>query len=273
MQSEIHIKPAHGWRSLKLQEIWQYRELLYLFTLRDVKARYKQTILGPAWAIIQPFMAMVIFSIIFGGLAEIPSNGIPYPIFSFTAMVPWTLFVTSLQNGTQSVWVNSALLRKVYFPRMIFPISSSVSALFDFLIAFAILLGMTLVFGYYPTIKILWIPVFTLLTMATALAASLWFAPLLVLVRDMQLLIIYIVQAWMYISPVVYPLELVPDEWRAVYLMNPMATVIEGFRWAMLDVGEAPEPLSLLGVGVMLLVMISGAFYFKRMEKVFADAS
>jgi len=226
-----YIRPSQGWVSLKLDELWEYRELLYFLTWRDIKVRYKQTLLGAAWAIIQPLFTMVVFSLFFGRLAGIPSDGIPYPIFSFAALVPWSFFSTGLSNSSNSLVGSANLLKKVYFPRLAIPISTVLSGVIDFALAFVVLLGMMLFYGMTPTLNIVWLPLLLLLALITSLGVGLWLSALNVQFRDVRYTIPFITQAWMFITPIVYPSSLLPEPWRTLYGINPMAGVVEGFRW------------------------------------------
>ncbi len=264
------ITPSRGWVSLKLRELWEYRELLYFLTWRDVKVRYKQTALGAAWAVIQPFMTMVAFSLFFGQLAKIPSDGVPYPIFSFTALLPWSFFAYALGQSSNSLVGSANLISKVYFPRLVIPISSVLSGALDFAIAFVVLLGMMLYFGIAPTAAVVLLPVFLLLALVTALGVGLWLSALNVEYRDVRYTVPFLTQFWLFATPVAYPSSLLSEPWRTLYGLNPMVGVVEGFRWAML--GTAP-PGPMLGVSAVVSValLISGAFYFRRMERTFAD--
>ncbi|MFB3765646.1 MAG: ABC transporter permease [Methanotrichaceae archaeon] len=255
---------------IDLKELWAYRELIYTFSTRDIKVRYKQTALGAAWAIIQPLFAMVVFTIFFGGLAKIPSEGIPYPIFSYSALLPWTLFAEGVSRSTSSMISNANIMTKVYFPRMIMPISGIISPLVDFAVAFIFLIGMILYYGFVPTTNIIWLPAFILLALATSLGVGLWLSALNVQYRDFQYTVPFLIQIWLYASPVVYASSLVPDKYRMIYGLNPMAGVIEGFRWALLGT-EPPSYMVFVSVMMVVLILISGSYYFKRMEKNFAD--
>ena len=267
----IHIEPSKGWVSLNLKDIWEYRELLGIFVWRDLKVRYRQTVVGALWAIIQPFLTMVIFSIFFGGLAGVPSDEIPYPIFSYAALVPWTFFANSINQASNSL-VNSAdMIKKIYFPRLTMPMASVFAGLVDFFLAFIILLGMMFYFDFVPTIKALWLPVLIILSMMTALGVSLWLSALNVQFRDVRYMIPFITQAWLFATPVAYPSSLLSEPWRTLYGINPMVGVVEGFRWALLGTDTAPGPIIVVSFAVALGMMISGAFYFRRMEKTFAD--
>jgi len=263
----IKIRPPKKWVPVDLHELWEYRELIYNFVARDVKIRYKQTALGFLWAIIQPLSLMVVFTLFFGRLAKIPSEGIPY---SFAALIPWTLFAEGLTRSTTSMVQNASIMTKVYFPRLIMPISGIVSPLVDFAIAFIILLLMMGYYGFLPTIAIILLPFFTLLAIMTSLAVGLWLSALNVKYRDFQYTIPFLIQVWLFASPVVYPSSLLPEQFRLLYGLNPMAGVIEGFRWALLGT-EPPQAMILLSVGVVILLLVGGLFYFKRMEQYFAD--
>jgi len=267
----IRIQHAKGWFTLKLSELWEYRELIYFFIWRDIKVRYKQSVLGAAWAIIQPFFSMVVFTIFFGKLAKMPSDGIPYPIFSFAALVPWMFFSNGLSKASMSIVGNSNLIKKVYFPRLAIPISSVLSGGVDFIIAFIMLIGMMLYFGIMPTSKVLWIPALMVLALITSLGVSLWLSALNVTFRDVQHIIPFIVQFWMFVTPIVYPSSLVPERWRTIYAINPMAGVIEGFRWALLGANTSPAAIINVSSLVAIVILLSGAWYFRRMETTFAD--
>lgn len=265
------ISPSRGWISLKLSELWEYRELLYFLTWRDIKVRYKQTAIGAAWAVIQPFFAMVVFSIFFGQLAKIPSDGIPYPIFTYCALLPWQLFAHALNESSNSLVANQGLITKVYFPRLVIPIAPVLAGLVDFCIAFLVLIGMMLYYGIMPTFAVLTIPLFLILAVATALSVGLWLSALNVEYRDVRYTIPFLTQFWLFATPVAYPSSLVPDSWRALYGLNPMAGVVEGFRWALLGKAEGPGALLTVSVLVVIVLFIGGLYYFQRMEKTFAD--
>ena len=264
------IQPITGWMPIDLKDLWTNRELIYTFASRDIKVRYKQTALGAGWAIIQPLFTMVIFTIIFGGFAKIPSEGLPYPLFSYSALLPWTLFAEGITRSTSSMITNSNIMTKVYFPRLVMPISGIISPVMDFAVAFIILVGMILYYGFVPTINIVWLPAFILLALATSLGVGLWLSALNVQYRDFQYTIPFIIQLWLYSSPVVYASSLVPDKYKLIYGLNPMAGVIEGFRWALLGT-EPPSSMIFVSVLMVAVILISGAYYFKRMEKTFAD--
>ena len=269
--SHIRIQPSRGWVSLKLRELWEYRELLYFLTWRDVKVRYKQTALGAAWAIIQPFFTMVVFSLFFGRLAKIPSDGIPYPIFSFAALVPWTFFANGLGQSANSLVGNANLIKKIYFPRLAVPIATILSGVIDFAIAFVVLLAMMLYYGAVPTINALWLPLFLLLALVTSLGVGLWLSAMNVQFRDVRYVVPFLTQVWMFATPIAYPSSLLGEPWRTLYGLNPMVGVVEGFRWALLGTNEAPGPIVAVSALAALVILASGAFYFRRMEKNFAD--
>jgi lipopolysaccharide transport system permease protein len=265
------IEPSRGWVSLRLRALWRARELLYFLIWRDVKVRYKQTLLGAAWAILQPLLTMVVFSIFFGKLARMPSDGVPYPLFAYVGLVPWTFFANGLILSSGSLVSNQTLLRKVYFPRLVIPISAVASGLIDFGIAFVVLLGLAARYGVTPTSHMLWLPALVLLALVTALGVGLWFSALNVLYRDIQYVVPFLVQVWLYATPIVYPSSLVPERWRTLYALNPMVGVVEGFRWALLGTGTAPGPMILVSAAAALVLMIGGLFFFRRMEKSFSD--
>ena len=267
----VLVEPSGSWVPLKLGELWVYRELLYFLIWRDVKVRYKQTLLGAAWAILQPVLTMVVFSIFFGRLARMPSDGIPYPIFSYAALVPWTLFTYGLNQGSNSLVGSANLLKKVYFPRLCMPLAAVLSGIVDFLLAFAMLVIMMFYYGVPPSLRILWLPLFVLLTLVTALAVALWLSALNVHYRDVRFIVPFLLQIWLFATPIAYPSSLLAEPWRTVYGLNPMVGVVEGFRWALLDVTTAPGPLVGVSTLVTLGLLVSGAYYFRRMEKTFAD--
>jgi lipopolysaccharide transport system permease protein len=268
----IRVEPSRGWVSLKLRELWQYRELAYFLTWRDVKVRYKQTVLGAAWAIIQPFFTMVVFSVFFGKLAKIDSDGIPYPIFSYAGLVPWSFFAHGLSQASNSLVGGSNLITRVYFPRLIMPISTVLSGVVDFLLAFVVLLGMMFFYGIVPTVNALWLPLFLLLALVTSLATGLWLSAMNVQFRDVRYTVPFITQFWMFATPIAYPSSLIENPLlRALYGINPMVGVVEGFRWALLGTDTAPGPIIIASSVAALALLVSGAFYFRRMEKYFAD--
>jgi lipopolysaccharide transport system permease protein len=267
----ITLEPSRGLVSLSLRDLWEYRELLYFLTWRDIKVRYKQTLLGAAWAIIQPFFTMVVFSLFFGKLAGVPSDGIPYPLFSFAALVPWTFFAYSLNQSANSLVGNANLIQKVYFPRLVIPVSSVLSGGVDFFLAFGVLLGMMLFYGFWPGWEILWLLPLLLLILVTALSVGLWLAALNVEYRDVRYTVPFLTQFWLFATPIAYPSSLLPEPWRTLYGINPMAGVVEGFRWILLGVPQAPGPMIFASALVTLALLVGGIFYFRRMEKTFAD--
>jgi len=255
---------------LRLGALWEYRELLYFLTWRDIKVRYKQTVLGGAWAIIQPFFTMIVFSLFFGRLARIPSDGIPYPVFSYAALVPWTFFANGLTQSAASVVASAHLINKVYFPRLVIPISSVGSGLVDLVLSFAVLLGMMLYFDVKPTWNVVWLPGLVLLTLVTCLGVGLWLSALNVQFRDVRYTVPFLTQFWLFATPVAYPSSLLPVPWRTLYGLNSMAGVVEGFRWALLGTNTAPGPILMVSSAAALTLLVSGLFYFRRMERRFA---
>jgi lipopolysaccharide transport system permease protein len=267
----VRIEPSEGWVALKLRELWAYRELLYFFTWRDIKVRYKQTALGAAWAVIQPFFTMLVFSLFFGRLAKMPSDGVPYPIFSYAALVPWTFFAHGLNQSSNSLVENSNLIKKVFFPRLAIPISTALSGVLDFVIAFALLIGMMFFYGIRPTVNVLWLPLLLLLALVTSLGVGLWISALNVQFRDFRYIVPFLVQFWLFATPIAYPSSLLNEPWRTVYALNPMVGVVTGFRWALLGTNTAPGPMLAASSLAAILILVGGAFYFRRMERIFAD--
>jgi len=265
------IKPSNGWSALNLRDLWLYRELVLFMTWRDLKVRYKQTLLGASWAILQPFLTMVVFSIFFGNLANVPSDGVPYPIFSYTALIKWTLFSKALQDASRSLVASSHMITKVYFPRMILPLASVLAGVVDFLIAFIVLIGMMIIYGIVPTGNIWTLPLFLLLALVTAIGVGFWLSALVVLYRDINYVLPFLTQFWMFLTPIAYPSSMVPQRFQAFYALNPMTGVVEGFRWALLGTGQAPGIMTVVSTLVALVLLISGMFYFRRMERLFAD--
>lgn len=265
------VEPSRGWISLRLRDLWEYRELLYFLTWRDIKVRYKQTALGAAWAVIQPFFTMVVFSLFFGRLAKVPSDGIPYPIFAYAALVPWTFFAQGLNQSSNSLVGSANLITKVYFPRLVIPISSVLSGLVDFVIAFTVLIGMMFYYNLYPTSAIIFLPGLLLLALTTALGVGLWLSALNVKYRDVRYTVGFLSQFWLFATPIAYPSSLLSEPWRTIYAINPMVGVVEGFRWALLGTKTAPGPIVAVSAFVAIALLIGGAFYFRRMEKTFAD--
>jgi lipopolysaccharide transport system permease protein len=266
-----HIKPPDGWTSLGLKEVWEYRELLYFLTWRDIKVRYKQTALGAAWAILQPLFLMLVFSLFFGRLAGISSDGIPYPIFVYCGLLPWQLFAQSLIETSNSVVANERLVTKVYFPRLCVPISAVLGGLVDFAIAVTILIALMVFYGIRPTAALVTLPAFLILACVTALGVGLWLAALNVRYRDVRYTINFLVQFWLFATPVAYSSSLIPERWRALYGLNPMASVVEGFRWALLGKNEGPGAMLAVSAGVVMIILVGGLLYFRQMEAEFAD--
>jgi len=267
----VRIEPGRGLWNLDLAAVWEYRELLYFLVWRDVKVRYKQTLMGAAWAILQPVTTMVVFTLIFGKLAQIPSDGVPYAIFSYTALLPWTYFSQAIIRSGGSLVGDSNLVRKVYFPRLIIPLASVTAPLVDFFVSFLLLIGMLTWFGIAPGWGILTAPLFLLLAVMTALAVGLWLSPLNARYRDVGHTIPVLAQIWMYASPVVYSVNMVPEKWRFVYGLNPLAGVIEGFRWALLDKQSPAFGVMVVSTIVVLALLAGGIVFFKRMERTLAD--
>jgi len=272
IQKKIHVRePSKGWTKLNLSEVWEYRELLFILAWRDMSIRYKQTFLGGLWAIIQPFVTMIIFSVVFGKLAKIPSDDIPYPIFSYTALVPWAFFVNALNKSSLSLLSNTNLINKVYFPRLVLPISAVIVGTIDFFVAFFMLLLMMLYFGIFPKMAIIFLPFFILLTLVTSLGIGIWIATLNVKFYDLQNALPFIIQAWMFATPIAYPSSLLQEPWRSIYGLNPMAGVVEGFRWALLGTHTSPGGIMIVSAITAFVILIAGMFYFKRVEPTFAD--
>ena len=265
------IEPTNGWRALNLRELWRFRELLYFMAWRDVKVRYKQTVIGAAWAILQPFLTMIVFSVIFGRLAKIGSEGVPYPVFSYSALLPWTFFATAMSQAGTSLVSNANMVSKIYFPRVILPMASVLAATLDFGIAFIVLLGMMFYFGIVPGLALLTIPLFLLLALMTALGISLWLSAINVKYRDVRYIIPFLTQFWLFATPVAYPSSMIPEKWRLLYGLNPMAGVVEGFRWSLLGTENPPNGLILVSALVVIFMFVGGLFYFRRMEREFAD--
>jgi lipopolysaccharide transport system permease protein len=270
----VRITPPSGWWAIRFGELWEYRELVYFFVWRDIKIRYKQTAIGAAWAVLQPFLTMLIFSLFFGALAHIPSQGLPYPIFYYSALLPWMYFAASLQNATNTIVENQRVITKVYFPRLALPISAVLSGLVDFAISLLMFVAMMAYYHIHPTLAVLWMPVFLLMAVLTALGMGLWLSALNAIYRDVRYVVPFLVQFWMFASPVVYPSSLVSarwPKWAWLYGLNPMVGVIEGFRWSIAGSGDPPGRLVLISAGVVLVVLLSGLAYFQRMETTIAD--
>ena len=260
-----------GWAAIDFAELWHYRELLVFYAIRDIKVRYKQTLIGASWAILQPFMTMVVFSIFFGKLAGVPSDGLPYPVFSFCGLLPWQLFAFALTQSSNSLVQNSHLLTKVYFPRLIIPLSSVIVGLVDFVIAFVVLLGIMLYYGIIPGWALITLPLFGLLAIAAALSVGLWLAALNVKYRDVQYVIPFLAQFWLFVTPVAYSSSLVPSKWQTVYAINPMVGVVEGFRWALLGKSAPPVSMLIVSAAATAILLAGGLLYFARMERTFPD--
>ena len=268
----IYIKPTTGLAALNLRDLWVYRELVFFMIWRQLKVRYKQTALGALWAIIQPLMTMIVFNFIFGNVAKVPTDNIPYPIFSYTALLPWGLFTTALNQASRSLTTNQNMVTKIYFPRLVLPISSVLAGLVDFAIAFVILIGLMIYYGVTPAWNILWtLPLFLLLSIIAALGVSLWLSAINVQYRDVNYALPFLTQFWLFITPVAYSASVISAKWQLVYSLNPMAGVVNGFRWALLGAGSGPDLALWISVGISLLVLISGLFYFRNMERTFAD--
>lgn len=273
----VVIRPSKGWTALNLRDLWLYRELIYFMVWRDLKVRYKQTVLGVSWAVLEPFLTMVVFSIFFGGLAKVPSDNIPYPVFSFVGLLPWGLFAKALNNASRSLVSHQNMVTKIYFPRLIMPLSSVLAGLVDFLIGCLVLVGIIAFYVFTGQMQFTFtsalytLPLFLLLALITALGTALWLSALYVQYRDVGYLIPFLSEFWRILSPVVYSTTLVPERWQILYALNPMAGVLNGFRWAILGTPTGPNLDMLISIGVALLLLFSGLFYFRRMEKTFAD--
>ena len=267
----IRIQPSRGWVNLQLAELWEYRELLYFLIWRDVKVRYKQTALGSAWAILQPLMTMVVFTLFFGDLAKVSSDGLPYSIFCYTALIPWQFFSNGLTQSSNSLVGSAQLIRKVYFPRLAVPIGTVLSGVVDFALSFTVLIGLMFFYKIYPDSRIVWLLPLFLLALVVSLGTSLWLSALNVQFRDVRYIVPFITQFWMFATPIAYPASNVPEQWRAVYGLNPMVGVVEGFRWALIGAQTTIGPIILVSALASIAILVGGAFYFRRMEKTFAD--
>jgi lipopolysaccharide transport system permease protein len=267
----VQIEPPRAWAPVNVAELWAYRELLYFLTWREVKVRYKQTAIGAAWAVLQPLLTMLVFTVVFGRLIQVPSDGIPYPVFAYSALVPWNFFTAALTRASGSLVADAPLLSKIYFPRLLLPLAAVASASLDFAMAFALLAAMIVWYGLALGPALLLLPVFVLLAVLTALACGLWLSALHVRYRDVAYVIPFLMQVWLFLTPVAYPSSLVPERWKALYGLNPMAGVVEGFRWALL--GTAPPPGAMVAASMIVvgILLVGGALYFRRVEHEFAD--
>ena len=271
MAPPLRISPSRGWWDLNLREIWEYRELLYFFVWRDIKVKYKQTAIGVGWAIIQPFFTMLVFTLFFGRLAKIPSGGIPYPVFYYSGLLVWMYFANSIAAVTNTMVEHQRVITKVYFPRLILPLSAALSGLADVAVGFTVLMGLILFYGIRPSVSVLLFPVFVLLTIIAVLGAGLWLSALNAIYRDVRYALPFLVQFWMFAAPVAYPSSLVPERWRWLYGLNPMAGIIEGFRWSLTNRGQPPGLMLLASMGAVALMVVGGLIYFQKMEGTIAD--
>jgi lipopolysaccharide transport system permease protein len=267
----LFIRPSKGRLPINIAELWEYRELLYFLVWRDVKVRYKQTVIGAGWAVLQPVISMVIFSIIFGNFVQVPSDGLPYPVFAYAALLPWTYFAQAFQRSSVSLVSSGSMITKVYFPRLVAPLSAALSPIIDFAIAFVVLVAMMWWFGLTPTWGILILPMFVCLAFFTAVAVGLFTSALNVRYRDVAHALPFLVQMWMFASPVVYPVGVIPEKWRILYSLNPLVGVIEGFRWALLGTQQPDFIVMLVSACAVFTLLIAGLFYFRKVERVFAD--
>ncbi len=268
----VYIKPSSGLIALNLRDLWLYRELIYFMIWRDLKVRYKQTLLGASWAVLQPLLTMLVFNFLFGSIAKMPSDGLPYPIFAYTALLPWGLFSTALNSGSRSLTSNANMITKIYFPRLILPMASVLAGLVDFAIAFVILIGLMIYYGITPGLNALWaLPLFTLLSVITALGVALWLSAINVKYRDVGYALPFLSQFWMFLTPIAYSSTVVSEQWQVIYALNPMAGVVNGFRWALLGSGNPPDMLVAVSAGIALIILFTGLIYFRNMEKTFAD--
>ncbi|MBI3090860.1 MAG: ABC transporter permease [Candidatus Tectomicrobia bacterium] len=271
-QPTFVIQPTRGWRFLDLREIWAYRELVYFLTWRDIKVRYKQTAIGVAWAVIQPLAMMIVFTLFFGRLAKIPSEGVPYPIFAYVALLPWQLFSRTLSETTNSLVTDQRLITRVYFPRIIVPLSATLAALVDFLVSSALLVVLMIIYGIAPGAAVLLLPAFVLLMLVTSLGVGFWLSALNLEYRDVAYVVPFLTQFWLFLTPVVYPSSMIPDYWRPLFGLNPMTGVVEGFRWALLGIGDGPSPMLLISAAFSVCLFLSGIIWFRYRERTFVDA-
>lgn len=265
------LRPSTGWSPPNLAEIWRYRELLYFLVWRDIKIRYKQTALGASWAILQPFLTMVIFSLFFGELAGIPSEGIPYPLFAYAGLLPWTYFANSVSQASNSVVANASLITKVYFPRLAVPMSGVLGGIPDFVLSFLVLIGMMIYYGQGFSVRIAYLPLLLILALLTALAVGVWLAALNVRFRDVKYVVPFLIQSWLFATPVAYSSSLLGEPWRTIYGVNPMVGVVEGFRWALVGTETAPGPIIAVSSVAVLLTLAGGLWFFRRTERNLAD--
>lgn len=269
----VYIKPTSGLAALNLRDLWIYRELVFFMIWRDIKVRYKQTALGAAWAILQPVLTMLVFNFLFGNIAKMETDGgIPYPVFSYTALLPWGLFSTALNSASRSLTSNHNMITKTYFPRLVLPMASVLGGLLDFAIAFVVLIGLMFYYGITPGLNAIWaLPLFILLAIITALGVALWLSAINVQYRDVGYALPFLSQFWMFVTPIAYSSKVISEQWQVVYALNPMAGVVNGFRWALLGVGNPPDLLIGISAAISLLILVSGLFYFRNMERTFAD--
>ena len=267
----VVIQPTRGWASLGLRDVWEYRELLYFLLWREAKGRYRQMAFGPLWIIIAPLIQMVIFSFVFGTLARLPSEGVPYPIFTYVALLPWQFFANGARNSAASLLSQQHVIAKVYFPRLVIPLSTVLSAFVDFLASFVVLIGMMVAYRITPTWAVLTLPLFVLLAGATALAVGLWLASLAVKYHDVSIAVGFGITIWQYLTPVAYSATLVPEAWRWLYRLNPLYAVVEGFRWALLGTAAPPDWSLVFSAGFVTVLLVTGAFYFRRTERTIVD--
>ncbi|MBU4455777.1 ABC transporter permease [Patescibacteria group bacterium] len=266
------IRPTTGWRFLDLRELWAYRELVYFLTWRDIKVRYKQTAIGVAWAVLQPLAMMAVFTLFFGRLAKVPSEGVPYPLFAFAALLPWQLFSRTISESTNSLVTDQRLITRVYFPRIIVPTATTLAAIVDFVIASGLLVLLMFIYGITPGVEVVWLPLFVLLMLVTSLGVGFWLSALNVEYRDVMYAVPFLNQFWLFLTPVVYPSSLVPEQWRVLYGLNPMAGVVEGFRWCLLGTGDGPGLMVAASAIVAVFLFVSGIVWFRRRERTFVDA-
>jgi len=265
------IRATTGWRFLDLQELWDYRELVYFLTWRDIKVRYKQTVIGAAWAILQPVAMMAVFTLFFGKLAKVPSDGVPYPLFAFAGLLPWQLFSRVISESTNSLITDQRLISRVYFPRIIVPMATTMAAIVDFVVASALMVVMFMYYKITPGMSLLWVPVFVLLMIMTALGVGFWLSALNIEYRDVAYIVPFLNQFWLFLTPIAYPSSMVPAKWRVLYGLNPMTGVVEGLRWALFKTGTGPSPMLAASVTISIGLFLSGIAWFRRRERIFVD--